>query len=67
MTDRVKRSWGSLPRRVRIELASGGWARNKNDWENLGETMKNQLFSVYSDTTRYPAYPERKKKSKIKK
>tara|TARA_Y100000361_G_scaffold152528_1_gene172237 strand:- start:1346 stop:1549 length:204 start_codon:yes stop_codon:yes gene_type:complete len=67
MNERIKRTWGSLPRRVRMELASGGWARNKNDWENLGETMKNQLFNVYSDTTRYPAYPERKKrKPKIK-
>ena len=39
----------------------------ENDWENLGGTMRTQLFNVYSDTTRYPAYPEQKKKSKIKK
>jgi|TARA_R110000803_G_scaffold167593_1_gene230878 hypothetical protein len=43
-------SWGSVPRNVKFELASAGFARDKKSWERLGVTLQNQLIGVHKDS-----------------
>ena len=43
-------SWGSVPRNVKFELASGGFARDKKSWNRLGVTLQNQLIEVHKDS-----------------
>jgi hypothetical protein len=43
-------SWGSVPRNVKFELASAGFARDKKSWNSLGVTLQNQLIEVHKDS-----------------
>tara|TARA_B110000483_G_scaffold143526_1_gene171413 strand:+ start:374 stop:592 length:219 start_codon:yes stop_codon:yes gene_type:complete len=43
-------SWGSVPRNVKFELASAGFANDKKSWNRLGVTVQNQLIEVHKDS-----------------